>query len=112
MPTPRPKTTLTGATHGRGRPTAPSWADVGLTPEALAWHADAACLGTDPEAFFPEPEAGYAVTVAKRVCGHCPVRAACLDYALARREPFGIWGGHTTQDRRRLLRHRQQADAA
>ncbi len=37
---------------------------------------------------------------AKAICGSCPVRQACLDEALRRREPFGIWGGLTEQERR------------
>jgi WhiB family redox-sensing transcriptional regulator len=42
--------------------------------------------------------------IAKRICSECPVREACLDYALRMREPEGIWGGLTADERRKLLR--------
>ncbi|RUQ21228.1 MULTISPECIES: WhiB family transcriptional regulator [Kocuria] len=66
----------------------------------LAWQADALCAQTDPEAFFPEK--GGSTRDAKRVCSECPVSQACLDYALARDERFGIWGGLSERERRRL----------
>ncbi|HEY4535398.1 MAG TPA: WhiB family transcriptional regulator [Enteractinococcus sp.] len=66
----------------------------------LAWQADALCAQTDPEAFFPEK--GGSTRDAKKVCGACPVRQECLDYALANDERFGIWGGMSERERRRL----------
>ena len=66
----------------------------------LAWQADALCAQTDPEAFFPEK--GGSTRDAKRVCSECPVSEACLDYALAKDERFGIWGGLSERERRRL----------
>ncbi len=68
----------------------------------LAWQADALCAQTDPEAFFPEK--GGSTRDAKRVCSECPVSQACLDYALAKDERFGIWGGLSERERRRLRR--------
>lgn len=68
--------------------------------EALAWQADALCAQTDPEAFFPEK--GGSTREAKRVCEGCEVRSECLDYALANDERFGIWGGLSERERRRL----------
>ena len=62
-------------------------ADEGL----LGWQSEALCAQTDPEAFFPEK--GGSTREAKRVCVGCDVRAACLEYALANDERFGIWGG-------------------
>jgi WhiB family redox-sensing transcriptional regulator len=66
----------------------------------LAWQADALCAQTDPEAFFPEK--GGSTRDAKKVCGSCPVKQQCLDYALANDERFGIWGGMSERERRRL----------
>lgn len=66
----------------------------------LAWQADALCAQTDPEAFFPEK--GGSTRDAKRVCNECPVRDACLEYAMENDERFGIWGGLSERERRRL----------
>ena len=68
----------------------------------LAWQTDALCAQTDPEAFFPEK--GGSTRDAKRVCAACPVRDECLDYAMAHDEKFGIWGGLSERERRRLRR--------
>ncbi|MBL3698912.1 WhiB family transcriptional regulator [Leucobacter luti] len=70
--------------------------------EALAWQADALCAQTDPEAFFPEK--GGSTREAKRICETCEVRSECLDYALENDERFGIWGGLSERERRRLRR--------
>ena len=61
---------------------------------------DALCAQTDPEAFFPEK--GGSTRDAKRVCGACNVRSECLEYALTNDERFGIWGGLSERERRRL----------
>lgn len=78
----------------------------GLRPQdddgALAWQADALCAQTDPEAFFPEK--GGSTREAKKICQQCEVKAECLDYALANDERFGIWGGLSERERRRLRR--------
>lgn len=66
----------------------------------LAWQAEALCAQTDPEAFFPEK--GGSTRDAKRVCGVCPVRKECLKYAMDNDERFGIWGGLSERERRRL----------
>ncbi|WP_269801785.1 WhiB family transcriptional regulator [Blastococcus atacamensis] len=74
-------------------------------PEAVPatgeeWRLDALCAETDPEAFFPEK--GGSTRDAKRVCTGCPVRAQCLEFALANDERFGIWGGLSERERRRV----------
>lgn len=66
----------------------------------LAWQAEALCAQTDPEAFFPEK--GGSTRDAKRVCSACPVREECLKYAMDNDERFGIWGGLSERERRRL----------
>jgi hypothetical protein len=53
-------------------------------------------------AFFPEK--GGSTREAKRVCLSCDVRSECLEYALAHDERFGIWGGLSERERRRLKR--------
>lgn len=69
---------------------------------ALAWQADALCAQTDPEAFFPEK--GGSTRDAKRICTSCDVRGECLEYALGNDERFGIWGGLSERERRKLKR--------
>ena len=69
---------------------------------ALAWQSDALCAQTDPEAFFPEK--GGSTRDAKRICTSCDVRAQCLEYALQNDERFGIWGGLSERERRKLKR--------
>jgi WhiB family redox-sensing transcriptional regulator len=73
-----------------------------ITPEDDLWQEKALCAQTDPEAFFPEK--GGSTREAKRICLGCEVRDACLDYALAHDERFGIWGGLSERERRRLKR--------
>jgi WhiB family redox-sensing transcriptional regulator len=66
----------------------------------------AACRGVDPELFFPIGTEGPAVeqiTAAKFVCGTCPIRSACLTWALDTGQEHGVWGG-TTEDERRSMR--------
>ncbi|HLT66987.1 MAG TPA: WhiB family transcriptional regulator [Microbacterium sp.] len=73
----------------------------------LGWQSEALCAQTDPEAFFPEK--GGSTRDAKRICESCDVRAQCLEYALANDERFGIWGGLSERERRRLKKEMQQA---
>lgn len=54
------------------------------------------CRDNDPDLWFsewPEP-----LEVAKAHCRRCPMRAACLAGALARAEPWGVWGGEIFKD--------------
>ena len=76
--------------------------DMPLTPDDPQWQEKALCAQTDPEAFFPEK--GGSTREAKRICLGCEVRDACLEYALANDERFGIWGGLSERERRRLKR--------
>ncbi len=66
----------------------------------LSWQERALCAQTDPEAFFPEK--GGSTREAKKVCVGCDVRSECLEYALAKDERFGIWGGLSERERRKL----------
>ena len=67
---------------------------------ALSWQERALCAQTDPEAFFPEK--GGSTREAKKVCLSCEVRGECLEYALSNDERFGIWGGLSERERRKL----------
>ena len=72
--------------------------------EERSWQTQANCMGVDPELFFPER--GASTREAKEVCRGCVVRDDCLEYALANGEKFGIWGGMSERERRRLRRAR------
>ena len=76
------------------------------------WQSRANCMGVDPDLFFPER--GASTREAKEVCRGCVVREDCLEYALANGEKFGIWGGMSERERRRVRRARalQRRDSA
>lgn len=73
--------------------------------EVPSWWDQAVCAQTDPEIFYPEQ--GVTAKVAKAVCLSCPVRAACLDWAIETGQQWGVWGGVAERDRRRMIRQRQ-----
>ena len=85
--------------------------DVGMSLQELRvqdpWKQFANCLGVDPDLFFPER--GASTKEAKRVCSACDVRDECLEYALDNGEKFGIWGGMSERERRRVRRERALA---
>jgi WhiB family transcriptional regulator, redox-sensing transcriptional regulator len=76
----------------------------------LSWQGAALCAQADPEAWYPEK--GGSVREAKRICGACPVRAACLEFALDSGEIWGIWGGLSERQRRPLLAAREHGPGA
>ena len=69
-----------------------------------AWTGQAACRGTDTEIFYPVTSDEEAEALS--ICATCPVRAQCLDYAVRNHETYGIWGGTTPEQRRRIRRER------
>ncbi len=75
----------------------------GLAAE-LEWQERALCAQTDPEIFYPEK--GQSTREAKRVCAACEVRPQCLDYALTIGDRYGVFGGLSERERRRM---KQQA---
>ena len=77
---------------------------VATDPEDNMWQDYANCLGVDPDLFFPER--GASTREAKEVCRGCIVRGQCLEYALVHSEKFGIWGGMSERERRRIRRAR------
>lgn len=62
------------------------------------------CAQTDPEAFFPEK--GDSNRDAKRICARCDVKAECLEWALDNDERYGVWGGLSENERKKLRRNR------
>ncbi|MEX1217306.1 MAG: WhiB family transcriptional regulator [Acidimicrobiales bacterium] len=84
--------------------------EVDLDGEDKSWQDMANCLGVEPDLFFPER--GASTREAKEVCKGCVVRDDCLEYALANGEKFGIWGGMSERERRRIRRQRALARAA
>jgi WhiB family redox-sensing transcriptional regulator len=73
----------------------------------MEWLRRAACVGEDPELFFPVGTQGPAlrdIAAAKRVCARCPVTIECLDMALSGGQTSGVWGGTCEQERDALLR--------
>ena len=90
--------------HQRGSGVAPVLPLFGApADDSLAgWQERALCAQTDPEAFFPEK--GGSTREAKKVCTGCDVRMECLEYALEHDERFGIWGGLSERERRKLKR--------
>jgi Transcription factor WhiB len=67
----------------------------------------AACAETDPEVFFPVDNGSH--LPAKAICGSCVERCRCLAWALESGQQFGIYGGMTPHERRRLLMRRRAA---
>jgi WhiB family transcriptional regulator, redox-sensing transcriptional regulator len=72
--------------------------------QPLDWQTQARCSEVDPEIFFPER--GGSSKAARSVCAQCDVRMECLEYALNNKEQFGIWGGTSERERRRLRKER------
>src|SRR5690606_27545378 len=70
-----------------------------------SWRDHAACLGADPDLFFPPP-GPYGAEDAKAICQGCPVRAECLDYAVTTAQKYGIWGGTNERERREIRKQR------
>ena len=105
-----PRTTIGSAPTAPARPHLTVVPDAPITfepepilaPVADQWQDRALCAQTDPEAFFPEK--GGSTREAKKICLGCEVRHECLEYALEHDERFGIWGGLSERERRRLKR--------
>ena len=73
-------------------------------PFEAEWRLRARCRNTEPATFFAFSEDLSAPLAAKEICSICPVRQECLAYALSTRQPYGVWGGLTAGERRRLVR--------
>ena len=78
----------------------------------MGWIVGAACIGEDPDLFFPVgsgPPALEQVDRAKAICGGCPVRPDCLEWSLATCQDAGVWGGLDEEERREIRRARRRA---
>jgi WhiB family transcriptional regulator, redox-sensing transcriptional regulator len=71
--------------------------------------ADGKCRDLPPETFFPSD--GVGVEIARRICADCPVKPACLEYALHNRIEHGVWGGASERERRRIARQRRSVQS-
>lgn len=71
------------------------------------WRESANCRGINPDLFFPER--GELVHEAKAVCAGCVVREECLEDAQLHKERFGVWGGMTERERRKLRTQRRHS---
>lgn len=71
---------------------------------AQTWRREAACRGVDPELFFPGRGDPEGLARAKAVCETCPVREHCAEDGMGER--FGVWGGLSDHQRRRMRRRR------
>lgn len=89
-------------------------AEISRLPGPVAdlweWQLDGACREADPTLFFhPEGERGPArrkrAAAAKAICAACPVLEQCREHALAVREPYGVWGGLSEDDREEMYHH-------
>ena len=76
----------------------------------LQWMRDGSCRHYPPGAFFPSD--GVGVDAARAICGSCPVKAECLEYALDAKIDHGVWGGCSERERRRILKRRRAEAAA
>ena len=80
---------------------------LALANADYTWRNQAICRDTDPDLFFPIGTTGQAlvqIARAKQVCGECPVRDECLEYALETNQDSGIWGGLSEEERREIRR--------
>jgi WhiB family redox-sensing transcriptional regulator len=77
------------------------------TGDDLAWQDRANCTGANADLFFPER--GASTRTAKAICRACDVREDCLEFAITTGEKFGIWGGMSERERRKVRRERQIA---
>lgn len=101
------------ATNPGEAPAARPAGRAALAWDERGWRRHAACRGEDPELFFPVGSPGPVleqIAAAKALCAKCPVRAACLRFALETGQGYGIWGG-LTEDERRNLRRRERSAA-
>lgn len=71
----------------------------------VSWRDEAACLGADPNIFFPHSQGTTVFSMhAKAICRGCRVRSECLDYAVSNGMGYGIWGGLTARTRKEMRR--------
>jgi WhiB family redox-sensing transcriptional regulator len=78
---------------------------VAIDVKFSTWREEAVCLDVvDEVSFFPDPEDLVGIAQAKAVCSTCPVAAECLTWAIETNQSEGVWGGHTSHERRSIRR--------
>lgn len=78
----------------------------------LGWQKFGACRNSDEDQFYPERGSRARVREAKATCATCPVKDACLSWAMATNEQHGVWGGLTRRERIELRARQKAARAA
>lgn len=101
MPTVKPKT-LQSSEQDEDRNELEITYAMSVDPRYIELSTHGICTDGDPEAFFPEK--GGSTREAKRMCSRCALSAMCLDLAIDYEQRFGIWGGYSERERRRLLK--------
>jgi WhiB family redox-sensing transcriptional regulator len=76
------------------------------------WQMQGSCRGVESSVFFhPDGERGRARAkremAAKQLCRQCPVITECAAHALSVREPYGVWGGMTEEEREAIYSRRR-----
>ena len=71
-----------------------------------SWQPMAYCRNVDPNLFFPEQSSVRDAQDAVAVCAGCIVKAECLEFAILGRERYGVWGGKTERQRRKIIKAR------
>ncbi len=73
----------------------------------FSWQKHANCRGADQDLFFPKR--GASTRKARAMCAACEVKAECFEFALTQGERFGIWGGLSERERRKIRGQRSRA---
>ncbi|MFE1441125.1 WhiB family transcriptional regulator [Streptomyces sp. NPDC058739] len=88
---------------------------LSTSPAGLDWRSRAACVGEDPELFFPLSDSAASeaqAAQARAVCRRCPVLVSCRTWAIDHGEDDGIWGATTASQRRAIRRAVARPDSA
>jgi WhiB family redox-sensing transcriptional regulator len=80
------------------------------TQRAATWRDEAACATTDPDAFFSKNS--HDIPRVQAICARCPVRIQCAQFAIRTGQNWGVWGGMTQTELRRLRTRNADQDAA
>ena len=109
MITPK-KPTETDSSHGENDLYMQIMKDYRLNNNEMSWMELAKCKGRNDITWFPEPGESHLVTIAKKFCSDCPVRKRCLSWALDNDIPYGVWGGKSASNRKKMLNNYIQED--
>jgi len=84
--------------------------EIETTDEDDSWMEQGVCRSVDPEIWFAGQGQTALVQTAKKICRtSCPVRDACLQWALSHGEMWGVWGGEDSSTRLRMMRRSGEA---